>query len=137
MTSSKLELVNEAYTVVTLPNNTKVIFKINQAFLDRDLNQTEELLQPHQAKSFGVIVDDCAKIHLATYGKPGGQYLQVGNKQCDIHFDGRKCYFKIKTLREADLKKYEIFGLTFALDYNPQRRYSRHAQSYSKLYIAK
>ena len=44
MTSSKLELVNEAYTLVTLPNNTKVIFKINQAFLDRDLSQIEALL---------------------------------------------------------------------------------------------
>ena len=44
MTSSKLELFNDAYTLVTLPNYTKVIFKINQTFLDRDSNQTEALL---------------------------------------------------------------------------------------------
>ena len=39
MASSKPELVNETYTVVTLSNHNKVICKINQAFLDRDLNQ--------------------------------------------------------------------------------------------------
>ena len=41
---SKLELVNEAYTLVTLPNNTKVIFKIIQVFIDRDSNQLDVLM---------------------------------------------------------------------------------------------
>ena len=36
MQSSNLELVSEAYTLVTLSDNSKVIFKINQAFLDKD-----------------------------------------------------------------------------------------------------
>ena len=30
MKSTKLELVHDAYTLVTLPNNVKAIFKINQ-----------------------------------------------------------------------------------------------------------
>ena len=47
MTSTNLELVNDAFTLVTLPNNDKIIFHINQAFLDRDPMQTEALLQPH------------------------------------------------------------------------------------------
>ena len=80
MPSSKLELVNNAYTLATIPNHAKVIFKINQVFLDRDLNQTEALLQPHQARDFGVIVDDCAKRHLTISWKPGTQCLQVSNK---------------------------------------------------------
>ena len=65
MNSKSLELVNTAFTLVTLPDNTKVIFQINQAFLDRDPLQTEALLQPHQARSFGIIVDDCAERHVS------------------------------------------------------------------------
>ena len=36
MSSTNLELVSNAHTLVTLVNNTNVILKINQAFLDRD-----------------------------------------------------------------------------------------------------
>ena len=54
-----------------------------------------------------------------------------------MHFDGCTCYFKSQKPIEADLAKYKIFELTSALDYNPQRRYPRRAQSYSKLDITK
>ena len=54
-----------------------------------------------------------------------------------MHFDDWKCYFKNQKPTEADLTKYEMYELTFALDYNAQRRYSRCAQSYSKLDISK
>ena len=47
MTSTKLKLVNDDYTRVTLPNNVKVTFKINQAFLDEDPAQTEAFIQLH------------------------------------------------------------------------------------------
>ena len=60
MSASNLELMNEAFTLCTLCDNSKVIIKLNQCFLDRDPLQTEALLQPHQARAFGVIVDDCA-----------------------------------------------------------------------------
>ena len=76
--STKLELVNNAYTLVILTNHVKVIFKINQACLDNDPTQTDALLQPHQVRAFGIIVDDCFKIHLST----SGYYLctfMVGN----------------------------------------------------------
>ena len=66
MKSTKLDLDNYSYTLVTLPNNVKVIFKINQAFLVNDPTQTEALLQPHQVRAFGIIVDDCASRHLST-----------------------------------------------------------------------
>ena len=71
MTSTYLELVNEAFTLVTLPNNDKIFFQINQAFLDSDHMQTEVLLQPPQARSFGIIVDDCDKSNISSTGKPG------------------------------------------------------------------
>ena len=43
---SNLELVNCTYTLVQLPSCI-VIVRINQALLDCDPSQTEELLQPH------------------------------------------------------------------------------------------
>ena len=48
ITPSTLELVNESFTLATLPNKSKAIFQINQVFLDRDPLRTEALLQPHQ-----------------------------------------------------------------------------------------
>ena len=75
MGSIHLEIVSNAYTLVTLNNNKKFIFKINYLFLDRDPNQTEALLQPHQIRSFGVVVDDCASYHLGPSLKAGGQCM--------------------------------------------------------------
>ena len=77
MQASSLELVNEAYTLITLPDSKKIIVEFNQCFLDRDPLQTEALLQPHQARAFGVIVDNCASCHLGSDGQPGGQCIMV------------------------------------------------------------
>ena len=38
--SSQLELVSEAFTLVTLSDNSHVIFQMNQCFLDQDLSQS-------------------------------------------------------------------------------------------------
>ena len=72
MNSSTLELVNKAFALLTLPSNNKIIFRINQAFLDRDPLRTEALLQSHQSKAFGIIVDDSNKRYIALTGKPCG-----------------------------------------------------------------
>ena len=72
MHSSKLELVSEAFTLVTLEDNSKILFKMNQCFLDTDPSQTEALMQPHQARSFGIMVDDCARCHIGANGLAGG-----------------------------------------------------------------
>ena len=77
MQASSLELVDKAYTLVTLPNVTNIILELNQCFLDRDPLQTEALLQPHQARSFGVIVDDCAYYHNGLDNQTGGQYILI------------------------------------------------------------
>ena len=90
MNSKSFKLVNEVFTLATLPNNSKIIFQINQAFLDRNPLQTEALLQPHHARYVGIIVDDCAKRHISSSGEPGGQCIIIDNKQLDMHFDGWK-----------------------------------------------
>ena len=36
MQASSLELVDKAYTIVTIPDSTRIIFVRNQCFLDRD-----------------------------------------------------------------------------------------------------
>ena len=123
MHSSKLELVNDAYTLTTLPDNSKCILKINQAFLDTDPSQSEALLQPHQARAFGTIVDDCAHRHRGRDGSSGGQCLIVDDKKLDLSFDGWKCYFRIRKPSNDDLTKYPIYELTSSRLYEPQHRY--------------
>ena len=125
MSSSNLELVNEAYTLATLCDSTKVLFKINQCLLDRDPMQTEALLQPHQMRAYGVVVDDCAKCHISTNGQAGSQQITVGNKCYPMNFDGWKCYFRIRRPTAEELLLYPIVELTPPLVYEPQRRVSR------------
>ena len=88
MSSSNLELVSEAFTLVTIDEDKKYIFKTNQAFVDRDPTQSESLIQPHQMRAFGVIVDDCAKSHLGPTNLPGGQCISIENNRYGMHFDG-------------------------------------------------
>ena len=104
--------MNESFTLVTLPNKSKVIFQINQAFLDRDPLQTEALLQPHQMRAFSLVVDDCAKRHMGSYNKPGGQCIKVNDKTYPMHFDGWKYYFQVQKPDPTDLAKYPIIQLT-------------------------
>ena len=66
----QLELVNDVVTCVVMDNGPNILVKLNQCILDTDLNQHESLLQPHQARSFGIIVDDCARCHLGNDGNP-------------------------------------------------------------------
>ena len=44
MNSTPLELVNNAYTLATLEDGSKCIFKINQCLCDSDPEATESLL---------------------------------------------------------------------------------------------
>ena len=115
MKSSQLELVSDAFTLVTLPDNLRIIFKINQCFLNRDPSQSEVLLQPHQARAFGVLVDDCASCHTGVNGERGGQRLVINDISYPMHFDGWKCYFRLSKPSEEDLHKYDIVELTCPL----------------------
>ena len=103
MGSSTLELVNDAYTLATLPDGRKILFLIHQCLLDRNPQQNEALLQPHQARAFGVKIDDCASCHLRSDGQPGTQCLSVDDIDFPMHFDGWKCYFRISLPTSDDL----------------------------------
>ena len=120
MSCSNLELVNSAYTLVQLPS-CKVIVRINQALLDCDPSQTEALLQPHQARAFGVMIDDCARCHVAANGKPGGQCIGIGEDTLPLHFDGWKCYLRIRLPSVEEINSLPIYELTSPNPYNPQQ----------------
>ena len=119
MRSTALELVNDAYTLVTTPHG-KVIFRLNQCFLDRDPSQHEALLQPHQCRDFGVFVDDCARCHLRSSDTTGGQCIRVGDDTIPMHFDGWKCYFRISRPTEDDITSLPVYTLTSSRPYEPQ-----------------
>ena len=87
MTSSKLELVNDAVTCVVVDNGPNILIRLNQCLLDTDPNQQESLLQPHQARAFGIIVDDCARCHLGNDGNPGGQSVKLDTVTLPLHID--------------------------------------------------
>ena len=81
-TSRPLELVNDAYTLASLSNGEKVIFKINQALAETNPNQKEALLAQHQVRDHGVILDSCAKRHIADqFGNSGGQCITTPEGQ--------------------------------------------------------
>ena len=65
-----LEIVNKCITCVNFKFNrckyTKILLELNQCLLDSNPGQSESLLQPHQARAYGVVINDVAKRHLAT-----------------------------------------------------------------------
>jgi hypothetical protein len=126
MTSETLLEVVDSCTLATLPDGSKVILQINQALLDKNPEQHEALIQPHQMRAHGTAVDDCAKRHQNVRGEPGGQCITVPDRVIDLYFDGWKCYLRISLPSADDLKKYPIHELTSPLPYEPQnRRHSR------------
>ena len=94
--SEQLEVVNRCVTCCTLANTKeKVLLELNQCLLDRSNSQLESLLQPHQARAYGVIVNDVARRHVATENKQGAQNIIVEGKSLPLNFDGWKCYFSV------------------------------------------
>ena len=127
MDINPLELVNDAYTLATLNDNSQCIFKINQCLCDTDINATEALFQPHQGRHHGVIIDDVAHRHQSISGEYGTQSMKIDNFTIPLMFDGFKVYCPLQKPTKEDLDgKYPIFELTSSQPYTPQkRRYSR------------
>jgi len=130
MKTNNLQLVNDCYTVAILPSNKLVILKINQCLLDKDPSQQESLLQPHQARAFGVVIDDVAKRHPSKDGKQGGQCICIGKDTLPLHFDGWKCFLHIRKPSQEELKSLPVYELTSPREYNPQSRF--HTRRLSK-----
>ena len=96
MHSNNLQLVSNCYTTADLPSNKLVILKLNNCLLDKNPAQIESLLQPHQARAFGVVVNDVAKRHPAMDGKQGGQCICIDKDTLHFHFDWWKYFLHIK-----------------------------------------
>ena len=120
MTSSTLEVVNDAFTLAILPGlDQNVILHLNQGLLDTGRRQCETLFQPHQLRAFGVIVDDCPSRHLSVTGQPGTQCLKVDGRTIPLYFDGWKCYLRLRKPSPDDLHleetKTEVNGKPYLL----------------------
>ena len=56
--------------------------------LDKEPSQHESLLQPHQARAFGVIINDVAKHNPEMDGKQVGQWICIDTDTFPLNFDG-------------------------------------------------
>ena len=92
MQSEPLELVNDAFTLATLENGSRCIFKMNRCLCDTDPHAVESLLQPHQARHHGVLIDDISKCHQSITGDFGTQCIKIDNHTLPLMFDGYKVY---------------------------------------------
>ena len=120
--SAPLEVVNRCVTCCTITTTKKkILLELNQCLLDLSANQSESLLQPHQARAHGVIVNDVAKRHLATDKRQGAQNLVVDDVEIPLNFDGWKCYFTVSKPTTEQLKLLPKFTLTSELPYLPQK----------------
>ena len=126
-----LQVVDAAVLITNPYNNNKFIGIVNQALLLCDENCTESLLQPHQARCFGTVIDDCCKHHYSTGGKPGTQSIQVPGHVIPLLFDGWKTYLWISKPAEEDLDTLDRVELTSPLPYEPdKRRFTRRVTVY-------
>ena len=122
----------DAAVLITNPyNNNKIIGVLNQSLLFCDEKCTESLLQPHQARCFGTVIDDCCKHHLSAGSKPGTQAVQVPGHTIPLLFDGWKTYLLISKPTEEDLASLARVEFTSPLPYEPDRRvYTRRVNVY-------
>ena len=117
-----LQVVDVAILITNPYTNNKIIGILNQSLLLRDENCIESLLQPHQARCFGTVIDDCCKHHMSTGGKPGTQSIQVPGHEIPLLFDGWKSYLLISKPTEEDMTTLEKIELTSPLPYEPDKR---------------
>ena len=65
-----MEVVN-GVSIATLSDGSYCSIVVNQALLNPTLTHYESLLQPHQCRAHGVIVDDTPTRYLGADGHPG------------------------------------------------------------------
>lgn len=108
-------------------DDEKVMMRVNQCLLDTDEESDEFLLQPHQLRDHGVVVDDVSTKHLGPNGEYGKQSIVAGNVTYPLKFDGWKMYMICDkpTPEEADEVvdgKIKPIVLTSPRTYNPAKR---------------
>ena len=94
MHASNLQLVSNCFTTAVLLSDKLVILELI-FLLDKNNTQTEYLLQPHQARAFGMVVNDVAKRYPVMDSKQDSQCVSIGADTQPFHFDGWKCSYHI------------------------------------------
>ena len=84
--SHVMQLV-DVVTMVQFESEQKMV-QVNQCLLDTDNTNAEFLLQPHQLRDYGVIVNDVSRTHLGPGGELGKQSITVGETTYPLSFDG-------------------------------------------------
>ena len=120
MTSATpLEICNVA-TLVKFVNQPPVIFMLNQFMVDENLEQTESLFNPHQAKAHHVRIDDTAKSQVRVDETPGEQKSVIEGNSFPFHFDGFKMFHSIRRPTREEHESLPKCELTSPLPFEPQ-----------------
>ena len=90
-----LEVV-DAVTKITLQDGKSFLLQMNPSLIDPCPDQRESLLQPHQSRAHGVLIDDFPLQHRQIDGSCGSQCVQVLDTVLPLTFDGLKCLFQIQ-----------------------------------------
>ena len=88
--------------------------------LDLDVEKHESLLQPHQDRVFGIVVDDVSRRHIGKDDKSGGQCICVGTDTLPLHFDGWKCLYQTRKPSQEEIRSLPVYELTSPHPYQPQ-----------------
>lgn len=103
--NTALEVVN-AVTKATLKNLSIYILQISQELVNTCPSQGESLLQPHQNRAQGVLINDCPTQHKMINNINGTQCIQVVDTILPLHFDGLKYYFQLPMPVPSDIGNY-------------------------------
>ena len=114
-----LELCNVA-TKAVFADGRSCILILNQFMLDENPQQTESLLNPHQARAHQVMIDDKAVTHRRVDGNFGTQHFVVEGTSFPLHFDGYKMFISICEPTHADYETLHRFELTANAPFEPQ-----------------
>lgn len=124
-----LELANNCMTKIVCKDRS-FIGVVNQCLVDEDPEQTESLLQPHQLRAHGVLLDDVPPCHLRIDGNPGTLRLKVGETEVPLYFDGLKTYIICVRPTEEEIHSLPHVILTSTEPYEPRtRHYTRRVYS--------
>lgn len=124
-----LELANNCLTKIVC-KDISFIGVVNQCLVDTDPNQTETLLQPHQLRAHGVLLDDVPPCHLRIDGTPGTLRLKVGETEVPLYFDGLKTFAICVRPTEEEINSLPHVVLTSEEPYEPRTRlYTRRVYS--------
>ena len=78
---------------------------MNHSLFDNDNNNVEFLLQPHQVRDSGIMVDDNASMHIRPEDKPFSQSIIVDNINYSLNFDGWKLFATCYKPSEDEMSK--------------------------------